>query len=112
MKMDGKQALENISITFDELGFVPTTLTSITAEHFKDWFPVELNIINQDLNQLEKIKKDLQYLQDNDVAIFMFPRGRIILGFDITNCPSEIETKKRILENAMNNMMEVFNGEK
>lgn len=56
--MDGKQALENISITFDELGFVPTTPTSITAEHFKDWFPVELNIINQDLNRLEELEEE------------------------------------------------------
>ena len=107
--MDGKQALENISITFDELGFVPTTPTSNKAEHFKDWFPVELNIINQDLNILEKLKKDLQYMQDNGVQIFMLPNGKIILGFDITNCPSEVESKKKILENAMSNIMGVFN---
>lgn len=68
--------------------------------------------IIKDLEQLEKLKKDLQYLQDKGVTIFMFPRGRIIFGFDITNCPSEVETKKKILENAMNNMMEVFNGGK
>ena len=72
-------------------------------------------IIKQDLEQLEKLKKDLQYLQDNGAAIFMFPRSketRVILGFDMTDCPSEVENKKEILENAMNNIKEMWNCEK
>ena len=78
-------------------------------------FVDELNIIKQDLEQLEKLKKDLQYLQDNGAAIFMFPRSketRVILGFDMTDCPSEVENKKEILENAMNNIKEMWNCEK
>ena len=39
------QALENMSITFDELGFAPTTLTNKKCEHFGDWFKYEIATI-------------------------------------------------------------------
>lgn len=56
--MTGKEALENISIEFDEYGFVPTTTTPRKEEHFTEWWKKEYEIINKELEKKEKLEKN------------------------------------------------------
>lgn len=57
------QALNNIAITFDELGFEPTTANDKNYEHFNEWFLSEIeitksNAIKQD-QQIDQLKQQL-----------------------------------------------------
>ena len=63
-----------------------------------DVFSEEIEIIQKDLDRLEELEKDLTYINNQDFQTYKFPNGTIIFGVDITNCPSEKEKKKRILE--------------
>lgn len=63
----------------------------------------EIQTIKQYLERLEKLEKDLKYISEQDFQIYRFPNGRIIFGVDITNCPSEQEKVKRILEEVLEN---------
>ena len=71
---------------------------------------IQYDKVLKDRNELEKnynrLKKDLLYLQENSVEVYIFPDGRKILGYDITNSPSEVEIK--ILEDTIKNMIEGF----
>lgn len=77
--MNSIEALENISITFDEGGYEPTTLGAKSG-HFKEVFRVEFNIIEQDLKRLrqkqleeknkelnEKLKQAVDILKDKRI---------------------------------------------
>lgn len=76
-------------------------------EHYKD-FMSDYDVLLEEYNELNKkykrLKKDLLYLQENSVEVYIFPDGRKILGYDITNSPSEVEIK--ILEDTIKNMIE------
>lgn len=50
------EALENIAITFDEMGFIATTLSPYRNKHFIEWFKNEYDIIKKDLERLEEIE--------------------------------------------------------
>ena len=39
--------INEISVKFDELGFVPTTLTDEKNEHFVEWFVTEIEQIKE-----------------------------------------------------------------
>ena len=71
---------------------------------------IQYDKVLKERNELEKnynrLKKDLLYLQENSVEVYIFPNGRKILGYDITNSPSEVEIK--ILEDTIKNMIEGF----
>lgn len=54
--MNSLEALENISITFDEGGYSPTTLGAKEG-HFYDLFKYEYDVIIKDLEQYEKLKE-------------------------------------------------------
>ena len=60
-------------------------------------------VLEEGINRLEKLEKDLKYISEQDFQIYRFPNGRIIFGVDITNCPSEQEKVKRILEEVLEN---------
>lgn len=49
--------LDDISVKFDELGFVPTTLTDEKSEHFIEWFATEISEIQK---EEERLKAELQ----------------------------------------------------
>ena len=57
------QALDNIAITFDELGFEPTTVNDKNYEHFNEWFSFEIYKIelntNEQENQIKQLKQQL-----------------------------------------------------
>lgn len=53
------EALENIVVTFDEMGFVPTTSNPNSNFSFSYWFGGEYNTIKQDLERLEVLELNL-----------------------------------------------------
>lgn len=52
--------LSQISIKFDELGFVPTTLNDENYEYFVDWFKDEVKTIREESSKQEKTITDLE----------------------------------------------------
>ena len=76
---------------------------------------IQYDKVLKERNELEKenklLKKDLLYLQKNGVEVYIFPDGRKILGYDITNSPSEAEIRKKILENIIKNITEELENE-
>lgn len=89
--MTSKEALDMIEKYFS----ITTTII------FGDGKDIEIKnaikFIEEQLDELDKMKKDLQYLANNEVKIFNLPNNKI-LGIDITNSPSEVEIKKKILK--------------
>lgn len=77
-------------------------------EHYKE-FMSDYDVLLEEYNELNKnykrLKKDLLYLKKNSVAVYTLPNNRKILGYDITDSPSEIEIRKEILEDIINNMI-------
>lgn len=77
-------------------------------EHYKD-FMSDYDVLLEEYNELnknyERLKKDLLYLHQIGVGVYIFP-NRKILGYDITDSPSEIENKKEILEDIIKNITE------
>ena len=45
--------LDEIAVKFDELGFVPTTLTDEKSEHFIEWFATEISEIKKEEERLK-----------------------------------------------------------
>lgn len=84
--MKGKEALKKLCL----LG----QFKKVIFEQLKEC----VSIIKQDLDRLEKLKKDLKYLATQKVERFQFPNGREILGIDITNCPSNVEIFNSIIQ--------------
>ncbi len=78
-------------------------------EHYKD-FKGDYDVLLEEYNELNKnykrLKEDLLYLKKTGVEVYIFPDGRKILGYDITDSPSEIERKKEILEDIIKNIIE------
>lgn len=62
--MEGKQALENISVKFDEMGFVPTTCCPNKEKHFIEWFNIEITKILKDLDKLDKVKVIIKLIKE------------------------------------------------
>ena len=56
-------SLNNMAITFDELGFEPTTANDKNYEHFNEWFSFEIYKIelntNEQENQIKQLKQQL-----------------------------------------------------
>lgn len=79
-----KDALEDIAIGFDELGFEPTTLIDTTKVHFKDFFEIQYSIIEKGLEILEILKplcevvetpvKKIRYLKVKGVVVYTFKK--------------------------------------
>ena len=78
-------------------------------EHYKE-FMQDYDVLLEEYNEINKnynrLKKDLLYLKKNSVAVYTLPNNRKILGYDITDSPSEVEIRKKILEDTINNMIE------
>lgn len=59
--------LDEISVKFDELGFVPTTLTDEKGEHFVEWFATEISEIKKEEERLkaenEQLKQTLSRME-------------------------------------------------
>ena len=72
-----------------------------TTEYFSEY----CEIIKKDLDRLEKVEKDLHYLKEQNIELFQFQNGRIILGIDITNMPSEVERVKRIIKTTLKEVL-------
>ena len=70
---------------------------------------IQYDKVLKERNELSRkydiLKKDLLYLQEQNVKIFIFPDGRKMLGIDINDIPSEAEKVKK-LEDIINNIME------
>lgn len=83
-------------------------------EHYKD-FKGDYDVLLEECNELNKnykrLKEDLLYLKKNSVEVYIFP-NRKILGYDITDSPSEIERKKEILEDIIKNISEGVKNDK
>ena len=83
-------------------------------EHYKD-FMCDYDVLLEEYNELNKnykrLKKDLLYLQQIGIGVYIFPT-RKILGYDITDSPSEIEIKKEILEEIIKNITEELENDK
>lgn len=83
-------------------------------EHYKE-FMQDYDVLLEEYNELNKnykrLKKDLLYLQKNSVEVYTLPNNRKILGYDITDSPSEIEIKKEILEDIIKNITEWLENE-
>ena len=63
-------ALNNMAITFDELGFEPTTANDKNYEHFNEWFSFEIYKIESNTNEQEnQIKQLKQQLAEKDKLI-------------------------------------------
>ena len=77
-------------------------------EHYKE-FMQDYDVLLEEYNELNKnykrLKEDLLYLQKIGIGVYIFP-NRKILGYDITDSPSEIEIKKEILEDIIKNITE------
>ena len=84
-------------------------------EHYKG-FMSDYDVLLEECNGLNKdykrVKRDLLYLQKNGAEIYVFPNGRKIFGFDITDCPSELEIRKEIIEDAIKNITEALEDDK
>lgn len=78
-------------------------------EHYKE-FIQDYDVLLEEYNELKKnykrLKKDLLYLKKIGVGVYMLPNYRKILGYEITDSPSEIEIKKEILEDIIKNITE------
>ena len=83
-------------------------------EHYND-FMGDYDVLLEEYNELNKnyksLKEDLLYLQKNSVEIYIFPDGRKILGFDVTDSPSEVEIRKEILEDIIKNITKGLENE-
>ena len=77
-------------------------------EHYKE-FMQDYDVLLEEYNELNKnykrLKEDLLYLKKIGIGVYIFP-NRKILGYDITDSPSEIEIKKEILEDIIKNITE------
>ena len=77
-------------------------------EHYKD-FKGDYDVLLEEYNELNKnykrLKEDILYLHQIGIGVYIFPK-RKILGYDITDSPSEIERKKEILEYIIKNISE------
>lgn len=96
--------LNEISVKFDELGFVPTTLTDEKSEHFIEWFATEISEIKkeeerlkaenkqlkQTLSKMETVEKELKArlekavelpckVGDTVYSVFKFPNEKTVL---------------------------------
>lgn len=75
---------------------------------------IQYDKVLKERNELSRkydiLKKDLLYLQEQNVKIFIFPDGRKMLGIDINDIPSEAEKVKK-LEDIINNIMEELKNE-
>lgn len=60
---DSLEALENISISFDEGGYEPTTLGAKSG-HFIEVFGDDFNTIKQELERLKKLEEAIEILKD------------------------------------------------
>ena len=69
----------------------------------------DASLVLEEYNELNKnykrLKEDLLYIQQIGIGVYIFP-NRKILGYDITDSPSEIEIKKEILEDTIKNIIE------
>lgn len=64
------QALDNIAITFDELGFEPTTANGKNYEHFNEWFLSEIETIKSNaIKQEQQIDQLKQQIIEKDKEI-------------------------------------------
>lgn len=89
-----QEALEIIDLNIDYKDYSNKTIDEVNQA---------FGVLEDGINRLEKLEKDLKYISEQDFQIYRFPNGRIIFGVDITNCPSEQEKVKRILEEVLNN---------
>lgn len=115
--------LDEISVKFDELGFVPTTLTDEKSEHFVEWFATEISEIkkeeerlkaeNEQLKQtfsrMETVEKELRERLEKAVelpckvgdTVWFFDSDRILKEGKISmlQCKSDGNWKMRITYN-------------
>lgn len=61
--------LDEISVKFDELGFVPTTLTDEKCEHFIEWFATEISEIKKEEERLKSENTELKARLKNVVEL-------------------------------------------
>ena len=104
--MTGKEALDNMALTFDEGGYFPSQLGCIDG-HFKDVFEDEIKIIEKDLECLEKVKKELRQTTNN----FKNSQTNSRLAYKkLLNKYMKLEKENVILKNKNNLIkLEIFN---
>lgn len=61
--------LDDIAVKFDELGFVPTTLTDEKSEHFVEWFATEISEIKKEEERLKSENDELKARIENAVEL-------------------------------------------
>lgn len=116
------EALENMAITFDELGFSPTIpIPKGDKEHFVEWFRREVDTIKAASTQQDQRIAELEeQLKQKDLAIDKFSKIDIWLmrkygkklykDFNITNDDMDIKTFIKINQ-VFDNIYEEMNKE-
>ena len=59
----------------------------VESEHYDE---EDIRLLQQLVDLHKKIKKDVEFLNSQDIQIFFLPDGKEILGYNITECPSRI----------------------
>ena len=59
----------------------------VESEHYDE---EDIRLLQQLVDLHKKIKKDVEFLNSQDIQIFFLPNGKEILGYNITECPSRI----------------------
>lgn len=90
---------EAYNIIFDELISMPE-LNDIDKKRLFD----SMDLLQELVNLHEKIKKDVEFFNSQDIQVFILPDEKVILGYNITDCPSRIvlaESSRKNIENIL-----------
>ena len=92
---------EAYDIIFNELIPMPE-LNDIDKKRLFD----SMDLLQELIDLHKKIEEDIEFLKSENIKMFIFPNGRKILGYDITECPSENRfneiLRKKIEDNLLN----------
>lgn len=97
------EALNNIAITFDEMGMTPQTLTDSKNEIFMDWFKKDFDVIEKGLERLEQFDKYLTDLYEHRNSY----KKKVYYDFEIDNAVIRAST----IEELYNKFKEVLGND-
>lgn len=105
--MTGKGALDNIAIKFDEYGYEPTGWGAELNRHFADIFEVEMEIIQKDLDRLEKLENVLLKFARYELAMFVDTDGKYHIC-DYETYVKTTQSKMKLTEQEFNELVEML----
>lgn len=105
--MTGKGALDNIAIKFDEYGYEPTNLGIEPNQHFSEIFRYEMEIINKDLDRLEKLENVLLKFARYELAMYVDTDGKYHIC-DYETYVKTTQSKMKLTEQEFNELVEML----